>query len=203
MTILPIQTGRFNGRSYLCVSGSEAAAVDPDGNAAEILRLLEEHGASLRWILLTHCHFDHTGAAADLQAATGAVLAAHRLDAPCLCDGAVNMSAHFGQPPVTGIKAERELEEGDAVPLGAEALIVLHTPGHTAGSVCYRAGDDLLTGDTLFRGAVGTTQCTGGSAFALRESVLRLYALGDDIVIWPGHGQRSTIGRERRLGVIE
>jgi glyoxylase-like metal-dependent hydrolase (beta-lactamase superfamily II) len=203
MTILPIPTGRIDGRSYVLCDGGEAAVIDPDLNVPTILEALQAQDCRLRWILLTHCHFDHTGGVAALRAQTGAQVAIHTLDAPGVNDQSVNMSAYFRQPPTEGITVDRELNEGDTVAFGGTVLTVLHTPGHTAGGCCFRSQEgNLFTGDTLFRGAYGTTLTTGGDFDALQASVERLYALDGDLVIWPGHGHKSTIERERRLDLI-
>lgn len=203
MTILPIHTSRIDGRSYLLCDAGEAAVVDPDINWPAILEALQAEGAVLKWILLTHCHFDHTGGVAALRERTDAQVAIHELDAPGVNDQAVNMTAFFRQPPTTGITVDHTLREGDTVAFGNSTLTVLHTPGHTAGGCCYRSHDgNLFTGDTLFRGAYGTTMAAGGDMDALRASVERLYALEDGLVLWPGHGHKSTIERERRLDLI-
>ena len=203
MNILPNHTGRIDGRSYLLWDAGEAAVIDPDINWPAIQEALQAEGVVLKWILLTHCHFDHTGGVAALRGSTGAQVAIHDLDGPGLNDQAVNMTAFFRQPPTTGITVDRTLREGDTVTFGEATLTVLHTPGHTIGGCCYRSHDgSLFTGDTLFRGAYGTTMATGGDIDALRKSVERLYALEDDLVIWPGHGHKSTIQRERRLDLI-
>ncbi len=203
MTIMPIATGRIDGRSYLIYDGGEAAVIDPDINVPAIQAALEASGEQLKWILLTHCHFDHTAGVAALRRHTGAAVAIHELDAPGLNDQSVNMTSFFRQPPTTGILVDRQLREGDTIPLGSVTLTALHTPGHTVGGCCYLSSDgNLFTGDTLFRGSYGTTLATGGDMNALRTSVERLYALDENLVIWPGHGHKSTIGRERRLDLI-
>jgi hydroxyacylglutathione hydrolase len=203
MTIHPIPTGRIDGRSYVAVDESGVAAViDPDVNLEAIIAVLEAEGAVVKVILLTHCHFDHTGGAAALRERTGAPIAMHAIDADGVNDQETNMTASFGQPPVTGITVDRRLADGDRLPLGSAEIEVLHTPGHTAGGCCYHVGGDLFSGDTLFRGAYGTTHCTGGSMDALRQSISRLYLLDGETVIWPGHGHKSTIERERKLDLI-
>jgi glyoxylase-like metal-dependent hydrolase (beta-lactamase superfamily II) len=202
MTIHPIPTGRIDGRSYLLIDSCAAAVVDPDINLSAIEEVLQAEDAVLRYILLTHCHFDHTGGAAALRQRTGAQLCIHELDAPGLNDAAVNMSAAFHLPPVTGIVVDRTLREGDTLTLGSVTVTVLHTPGHTVGGCCYAVPGNLFTGDTLFRGTYGTTECAGGDIDALTQSVERLYALDAELVIWPGHGPGSTIGDERRLDRI-
>lgn len=202
MTIIPVPTGRIDGRSYVIVSDGQAAVVDPDVNLPDILAALEAEGAELKYILLTHCHFDHTGGVAELRARTGAVTAMHALDAVSVNVQEINMTAIFRQPPVTGIEIDQPLEDGSTLTLGGSEIQVIHTPGHSAGGCCYHIGGDLFTGDTLFRGAYGTTQCTDGSIDALRQSIARLFLLDGSTVIWPGHGQKSTIEREHRLNLI-
>ena len=202
MTLQTIPTGRLDGRSYLIASGTDAAVVDPDINVAALLAALQEGGLTLRYILLTHCHFDHTAGVAELKRLTGAAVCVHELDADGLCDGRRNATEVFGQPPVTGIAADRLLKESDRLPLGEEEITVLHTPGHTPGGACFLAGGNLLTGDTLFRGTYGITQCFGGNFDHMKESLHRLFGLQGDLIVWPGHGQPTTIERERGHNLI-
>lgn len=197
--IIPVHTGRNDGRSYLfiCNETGEAAAVDVDINAEEMLDILRDQGAVLRHILLSHYHFDHVSGSDLMRERTGASAAIHSLDMPGLSDPAVNMSGPFRQPPITGRVIDRELAEGDVIRVGKATLTVLHTPGHTPGSCCFLAGPDMFTGDTLFRGAFGNTGFPGGDMGALMLSAARLLSMDEAIVIHPGHGEPSTIRRER------
>lgn len=203
-SVIPVKTGRNDGRSYilLCDETREAAVIDPDTNMSEILGILRERQAAVRYILLTHCHFDHISSSDEMRALTGAKTAIHTLDVPGLSDPQVNMSGPFRMPRITGRAIDTELNEGDVLQLGNVQVTVLHTPGHTPGSCCFLADRDLLSGDTIFRGAYGNTGFPGGDMGALMHSAARLLSLDGSITIWPGHGMPSTIGRERAANPI-
>ncbi len=202
--IIPIPTGRNDGRSYLliCKETGTAAAIDVDINVEQLLQAAEAEGALIRQILLTHCHFDHVSGSDELRERTGAQVLIHSLDRPGLSDPMRNMSGPFRQPPITGRHVDVELAEGSEIAVGSLSVKALHTPGHTPGSCCFLVGDDLFTGDTLFRGSYGNTGFPGGDMDALMLSLARLLSLDEHIVIYPGHGQPSTIGRERVMNQI-
>lgn len=202
--IIPVPTGRNDGRSYLliCTDTHEAAAIDADINVEQMLAFLAAENASLKTILLTHCHFDHVSGADDLRERTGALAAIHSMDLPGLADPMRNMSRPFRQPPIIGRHIDTELAEGSEIAVGNLLVKVLHTPGHTPGSCCFLVGGDLFTGDTLFRGGYGNTGFPGGDMQALMLSVARLLSMDETIAICPGHGQPSTIGRERVMNPI-
>ena len=174
----------------------EAIAIDTaTPSAAWIGAALAERGWSLKLIVSTHRHWDHIGDNEAVMKATGAALAAHILDAPGIRQPNA-ASAPFPIPPAV---PAIELAEGGQVRFGALALEVLHTPGHTEGSVCLLARPEglLLSGDTLFAGGWGRVDLPGGSPEAMVASIGRLARLGESLRVLPGHGPRTTIGRER------
>jgi glyoxylase-like metal-dependent hydrolase (beta-lactamase superfamily II) len=174
----------------------EAVAVDTaTPSAAWITEQLAERGWTLKLIVSTHRHWDHIGDNAAVMDATGAQLAAHRLDRHGL-EHPQQLSAPFAIPP--SIPAV-ELEERGTIRFGEIRLDVLHTPGHTEGSVCLLAGDAglLLSGDTLFAGGWGRVDLPGGSADQMVESLTRLSSLDATLRVLPGHGRQTTLARER------
>lgn len=174
----------------------EALAVDTATPCvAWLTGVLAERGWTLKIVVSTHRHWDHIGDNAAVVAATGARLAAHALDRHGIEDPQP-LYAPFPIPP--SIPAV-ELAEGDRIRFGAVELGVLHTPGHTEGSVCLLARDEgiLLTGDTLFAGGWGRVDLPGGSAEQMVDSLARLARLDDALRALPGHGPATTIGRER------
>lgn len=178
-------------------AGGPVIVIDPAGDAAELLGLIGN--AEVAWVVLTHGHFDHLGAVSQLLAAAGGRLAVHTADARWITDSQANGGAMFGFDDVAP-PADRELRDGDVVSAGSLELEVLHTPGHTPGSICLHSGLDLFSGDTLFAGSVGRTDFPRGDGRALRESIgRRLAPLRDDTAVHPGHGPDTTIGRERRV----
>lgn len=172
----------------------EACLIDPGGDPGLIEDVIRRHGFHLRFIINTHGHGDHI-AANDFF---GVPVYIHEADASFLSDPAKNLSRQF-LFDVTSRPAARLLKDGDAIRLGRLAFKVIHTPGHTPGSISLRLGTDLFTGDTLFAGGVGRTDFDHGDEEALYRSIhKRLLACEDGMTIHPGHGESSTIGAERR-----
>ena len=186
MKLTELTVGPIGTRCYI-LSGEEspsAVVIDPGAEAARIRRALE--GRSLEAILLTHGHFDHIGAVAELMAPS-VRLFIHRLDAPMLSDSRLNAGAALMGAEITAPAATDFVEEGSLLRLAGLELQVLHTPGHTPGGVCYRAGDDLFTGDTLFDHGWGRTDLPGGDQHALFASLRRLMPLAQTLSVHPGH----------------
>ncbi len=174
----------------------EAIAIDTATPCVEwVSATLAERGWTLKLIVSTHRHWDHIGNNAAVQAATGAQIAAHTADRHGL-EHPTPALAPFPIPP--SVPAV-DLAEGSRIRFGEIELEVLHTPGHTEGSVCLLADSDrlLFTGDTLFAGSWGRTDLPGGSDAAMVDSLARLSHLADDLHVLPGHGNGSTIGREK------
>jgi glyoxylase-like metal-dependent hydrolase (beta-lactamase superfamily II) len=174
----------------------EAIAIDTaTPSLAWITDALAERGWTLKLIVSTHGHWDHIGDNAALAEHTGAPIAVHPDDRYRLIDPQP-LYAPF--PIVPSVPAV-ELAEGGEIRFGEIRLQVLHTPGHTEGSVCLLSADDglLLSGDTLFAGGWGRVDFPGGSAEAMAASITRLTGLEDRLQVLPGHGAATTIGRER------
>lgn len=191
---LPV--GSIQANAYILYDDArdDCLVIDP-GAEPEGIRLACA-GKRLAAILLTHGHADHTGAVADLRSPEAPVFI-HAADAQMLANPSLNLFAMVGGRESQG-EPDFCLEEGP-FELAGLSIEALHTPGHTPGSCCFQIGDILFTGDTLFRNGVGRTDLPGGDAQALRASLSRLLALGEDIVVCPGHGGETTIGAERRL----
>jgi len=178
----------------------EGVVIDPGGNPERILAAVERHGLTIRYVLNTHAHFDHTEANGALVAATGAPLALHPLDKPILA--AAGGAGFFGLPLKPGPAPDLELADGDVLEVGGLRLQVLHTPGHSPGHVCfYEAGAGVVfDGDVLFYRGVGRFDMPGGNWQQLRKSIEEvLFVLPDDTMVYPGHGPATTIGDERIL----
>jgi hydroxyacylglutathione hydrolase len=161
-----------------------------------ITESLAARGWTLKLVVSSHRHWDHIGDNAAVVAQTGAILAAHQLDR----HGLIDPRAVFPPPfPIVPSVPALDLMEGSTIRFGDITLDVLHTPGHTEGSVCLLAHGErlLLTGDTLFAGAWGRIDLPGGSEGQMIESLGRLAVLDADLAVLPGHGQRSSIEREQ------
>jgi hydroxyacylglutathione hydrolase len=174
----------------------EAIAIDTATPCVTwITESLAEHGWTLKLVVSTHRHWDHIGDNAAVVERTGATLAAHVLDRPGL-EAPQPLYAPF--PIVPSVPA-LDLAEGSVIRFGEIRLDVLHTPGHTEGSVCLLASEQrlLFSGDTLFAGAWGRTDLPGGSDEQMVDSIARLARLDADLAVLPGHGARTTIERER------
>ncbi len=200
MELLQRATGPLATNVYLLGDRAtgEALAIDTAiPSAAWIDERLRARGWTLRLIVSTHRHWDHIGDNAAVQAATGARVACHGLDRPGLEDPQP-LGAPFTIPPSV---PEVELQDGGLLRCGSITLQVLHTPGHTEGSICLLVPDEglLFTGDTLFAGGWGRVDLPGGSAEAMVASLRRLVLLDDPLRVLPGHGRSTTIGRERPL----
>ena len=163
---------------------SDCVVIDPGDEPERIQSALD--GRSIAAILLTHGHFDHIGAVRALKSADTA-LVIHRNDAAMLSDPTINASFLIGKP-VTAPDATLLVKEGSTFSFAGMTFTVLHTPGHTAGSVCYQLGNKLFTGDTLFRFGCGRTDLPTGSSEEMRRSLERLEPLVRAMEIYPGHG---------------
>ena len=200
MKVIPVCPGSAMANCYLLVHGSHALVVDPCVTVSGILRAAQAEGATLEGILLTHGHFDHILTLDALRDAAGIPAYIHDADQQLLPDGQKNAFALFFGQDRAFRPAEHSLRDGDLIPLGDAAIEVIPTPGHTGGSVCYRAGDILLTGDTLFVGGYGRCDLKYGSETDMFMSLKKLYRLPAETVFLPGHGGSSTIGRQADFG---
>ncbi len=191
---LPV--GRLIENCYMIYKDGrdDAVVIDPGAERERILAALERLHKKPAAVLLTHGHFDHTGA---LSAFAGLPIYIHKADAPMLNDAALNLGDRFDDTAERP-KATSLVDEGDAFDIAGIHFSVLHTPGHTQGCVCYLADDSVMfTGDTLFHHGYGNTEHYGGNFRMLVQSLKRLLRLPKDYAIYPGHGEASTIFTER------
>lgn len=191
MNIKLMQVGEIGTNCYLLEDEDtrSAAIIDPGGEARGILGQAKADGVQVKAILLTHSHYDHTGAVRELrEALPGVPVYLHPADA-----------AQLGTAVMPPIGETLPYQEGDTVPVGNLTVQVLHTPGHTPGGVTLRVEDVLFTGDTLFAGDCGRTDLPGGSYEEILASLGRLGRLEGNFHVCPGHEQTSTMDREREI----
>ena len=192
--------GSLSANCY--VVGSEAKRegliIDPGGNAEDIFQAISDSRLDIKIIVLTHGHSDHIAALYEIQDRTGAEVAIHTADADFL-RGRGSFSTMFGISYKTPEPPDRLLKEGDTIEIGDLHFSVIHTPGHTPGSICLLLNNKVFTGDTLLYRGIGTTLMPGSSRRQLIDSIhTRLMVLPDNTIVYPGHGRETTIGAERQ-----
>jgi len=176
----------------------QAVVIDPGGDTPVILRALQTRGLEPVAVLATHAHFDHVEGLAGMKRATGAPVYIHRAELPLL-RGLTGQGLLFGVSVEAPPEPDGFLEEGDEVAFGPYRLTVLHTPGHSPGSVSFLIDKKVFTGDLLFAGSIGRTDLQGGDYETLIRSVReKIFTLPEDTVVYPGHGPATTVGTEKR-----
>jgi hydroxyacylglutathione hydrolase len=181
-----------------CERTREAAVIDPGGDADKILITLAKDKLRCVYIINTHGHFDHSADNKRLKEVTGAQLLIHHADAPMILHQGMNRGM-WGTDLENSPPPDRYLNEGDIITFGDISLNVLHTPGHSPGGISLVTDKTVFVGDTLFAGSIGRTDFPGGDHEGLLRNVRKkIFTLGDDVVVYPGHGPKTTVGRERK-----
>ena len=177
----------------------EAMVIDPGDDIADVLAIIQKHNLQVKQIVITHAHIDHVGGAMKLRATTGAPIVLNHNDYTLL--KMLDLQAVWiGMASPGKVEIDRSIAEADKIGAGGLTGDVLHTPGHTEGSIClyFPAEKKLIAGDTLFAGSIGRTDLPGGSFEKIINSLHgKLMALPDETVVVPGHGPVTTIGEER------
>ncbi len=190
--------GELGTNCYLVISGNEAIIIDPGGNGKGILQKVEEQGLKVKLIVNTHGHYDHIKEDDFLREKLKAPLAIHAGDKDMIADPLMNSSYLFGDK-VEVRNPEIILSEGDEIKVGEDKLKVLSTPGHTPGSISLLAPGMIFVGDLLFKGSVGRSDLPGGSAVSLFESLRKLSKLPRETLVFPGHGEETTLSLELEM----
>ncbi len=197
MKIKSMQVGELATNCYILIDDAEkkAAVIDPGDEADRILAELRGLDAQVEYILLTHGHYDHIGAVAQLhEALPGTKVYLHKAD---------SRGTGFHVVPLADQVADlKYYSDGDTLTLGSLTIHVIHTPGHTPGGVTLRVEDALFTGDTLFAGSMGRSDFPGGNTQQLFASLKKLAQLEGDFQVLPGHDRATTLDRERRSNVF-
>ncbi len=203
MNLKTLPLGPVEANCYILSDGvsGQGAVIDPGDCSPRLLSAIADAGIrDLSYILLTHGHFDHIEGVAELLThVPSAKVAIGAADTPALCDPRLSLAARYGRP-FTPVPADLSLSEGQALTIGRLTLRVLETPGHSPGGVCFydEADGVLFSGDTLFCGSAGRTDYWGGDDALLLRSLRRLGGLPGTVTVYPGHGEATTIAREKR-----
>ncbi|HEV8446347.1 MAG TPA: MBL fold metallo-hydrolase [Gemmatimonadaceae bacterium] len=198
MKILAATVGEFQENTYLVVDEAtgRAIVVDPGAEPERIVKWIRASGAALDAVWLTHAHLDHVGAVAAVKREWRVPVYMHPADAPTLArapQAAAGYDIQFEAPPAP----DRELAEGDSLSVGDLTFSVMHVPGHAPGHVVFHGNGVVLGGDLLFAGSIGRTDLPLADPRAMEESLVRIGELDENLVVYPGHGPATTIGRER------
>ncbi len=200
MIVQTFEAGPLGANNYLLTDGNEAVLIDCSEVKQEILDELKDK--TLKYILLTHGHFDHVLGVNGMKECTGAKILVHKDDISRMEESA-NIMQTFGVIGVETPKADDYINDNDILKFGNTEIKVIHTPGHTEGCVCYLIDGKLFSGDTLFRDSVGRCDLPGGNFSKLSDSIKNiLFKLDDNMVVYPGHGPETTIGYEKKYNEI-
>lgn len=193
MLIKMLTVGHIQANCYIVTDEEtlECAVIDPGAESNTILSYLEKNRLKCKYILLTHGHFDHTGAVKEVQSQTGATVCVNPHD---VARTPIETAYKFKIPPCGAVF----ISEGDALTVGSLKFEVISTPGHSEGGLTFRCGDALFTGDTLFRDSCGRTDFPGCDAKEMMKSLKKLYGLPGDYEVYPGHMESTSLERERR-----
>lgn len=201
MLIETLEVGVFAENCYVvgCKNTHEGVVIDPGDEIHRILSRISEMNLNIKYVLLTHAHLDHVKELNALKKKINVPVLMHSAD-QFLLDSLPTQAATFGLT-ISGIpEVNKNVNEGDLIKFGQLQFKVLHTPGHSPGSVSYVSTGVAFVGDVLFFGSIGRTDLPGGSYDLLIDSIKRkLFPLGDDTIIYPGHGPSTTLGRERQI----
>jgi glyoxylase-like metal-dependent hydrolase (beta-lactamase superfamily II) len=199
--ILPVGMLQCNCSVFGDEQSREALVVDPGDDIARILEVVKRHGLTVKAIVITHAHIDHIGGAQKLKQATGAPVYMNPDDAE-LQEMLDVQAGWLGMRPPEQVEIDAPAKDGDKLVVGATEFHVLHTPGHTQGSISLWIPSErkLVAGDTLFRDSIGRTDLPGGDGRQILHSIReKLMPLPDDTLVIPGHGDNTTIGREKQF----
>lgn len=201
VNVIPVTPFQQNSSVLICETSKKAAVVDPGGDLEQIIACINEYGAELEKIFVTHAHIDHAGGVAELSESTGVCIEGPHRDDQFWIDMLKEQAEMFGFPPSKAFTPDRWLQQGDRVEFGTISMQVHHCPGHTPGHVIFYQPDLELAivGDVLFQGSIGRTDFPRGDFDTLVRSITsRLWPLGDSVQFIPGHGPSSTFGQERQ-----
>ena len=194
MKIVPIAPYSFGANTYAIISDGHAIVIDPSVTVNAIASAVADEGAVIDAVVLTHGHFDHIVSIDTMRDALGIEVYIHEADAEMLTDGSKNAFLTFFGRDRAYRPADKTLKDGDILKVGEAEIKVIHTPGHSKGSICLLGDDFIVTGDTLFSDTVGRSDLWGGNQAELAASLQRLRLLDRSIMIYAGHGAPERLG---------
>lgn len=195
LEILP--SGILDTNTYIVSDGKDCIIIDAGNTAQSILQVLKKHDWTAKYLILTHGHYDHIFYADEIRKTTGAQLIIHSDDVEFLENPFFNGAAMF--EPTTVSRPEKTVSTDETLEVGSMKVKFIHTPGHTPGCMCILVENSLFTGDTLFSGSIGRTDFPGGDFAEIIDSIkTKLLTLDESVVVYPGHGPKSTIAKEKK-----
>jgi len=202
MNIELLCRGMVESNCYGLVNGEEVVLIDAGAYPDTIEAILARRGLKLKAVLLTHGHFDHILSVGFIKEKYDVPVYIHENDAEMLTDGYKNAYSVFFRGEWDGETADVLLKDGDKIEFFGEEIEVVHTPGHSEGSVCFKVGNDLFTGDTIFSRGTGRCDLYGGDDDKIRESIAKLDQLPNNITIYPGHGIACPLGESMKYAKL-
>ena len=199
MIFIKQQVGIMGVNCYILGDQTEAIIVDPGSNAEEIVNILKENNITAKYIVLTHCHFDHILAVEKVMEETGVKLIACQAEKENLLSSEINYTNRYSRKPIE-LEADLYVKDGDVIKSGEYEFSVIETPGHTSGSMCLYCEKEkvLVSGDTLFYSSVGRCDLATGDENQIIKSIKeKLFILPDDVLVLSGHGEDTSIGFEK------
>lgn len=198
MILKKFTVGDIGNNNYLIADGKDAALIDCTGDIPELDSVLKENDIELKYVLLTHAHFDHISGVKKLQEKYNVKVCLHEADKETI-ESTDDFMKMVNLPPINVPKVDIYLKEGDKIKLGNIELKVMHLPGHTPGGAGYIVGNMIFSGDTIFLNSVGRTDLPGGDFNVLKSSIQnKLFKLDDNTIIYTGHGADTSIGYEKK-----
>ncbi len=203
MKIIKCTVGLLNTNCYFAIDekSNKSIIIDPGGDFEKIRKIIEDNSLEIEKIVLTHAHFDHFLALEEVRKYTRAMVLIHANDSEMLVNNELNLVNRFVKRELNISPAEKLLHENDVILFGESSFHVMHTPGHTLGSICLVSSESIISGDTLFRGSVGRYDFPLGNSDLLKSSLQRLKILSKNYRILSGHGEETSLDFEKENNI--